>query len=152
MATKTEITINHPLEDLLGIQSGTTQLPITQRASKLVTNDQYDEKDKEIEDQLQEVYDAAMAAFDDQVSSSEVGDPKYAARGKEVAALFLTAALNATKERALMKQHKDKIKVATIKGTGPKTLNQNLIVGDRNEILRHLMGASGENNAQESTD
>jgi len=66
MSTETkevEVIIEHPLEEIFDIESGTTVITRTEKTTELVKSDDYDEKDIEIEDQFQEVYDAALAAF-----------------------------------------------------------------------------------------
>ena len=133
--------IYHPMEDMLDIEPGTTQVPATiERSTELVAHEEFDDKDKEIEEQYQEVYDAAMGAFEQQSMDSEVIEPKYRARNQEVAVQFLNAALQAAKEKGGMKQHKDKLNVAKVKANTAGTTNNNLIVADRNEILKHLGG------------
>jgi len=64
--TEIETLMEHPLEETLGIEPGTTITTKTERSTELATTEQYDEKDEEIEGQLQEIYDAAMAGFEDQ--------------------------------------------------------------------------------------
>ena len=133
--------ISHPLEDVLDIESGTTLLPaLPERNTELVTAEQYDNKDTEIEGQFQEVYDAAMDAYEQQAKDAETVDPKYRARNQEVAVQYLNTALNAAKEKATMKQFKDKIVNDRRSSKGPSTVNNNLVVADRNEILRQIMG------------
>ena len=65
---------------------------------------------------------------------------KYKARVGEVAATMLNVALGAIREQRALKEHKDKLGVTAKNAGTPNTLNQNLIVADRNEILRTLMG------------
>jgi hypothetical protein len=132
--------IEHPMEDILDIEPGTTVVEYTERTTELVTTETFDEKDQEIEGQFQEVYNAAMQAFDSQVDNAELVDPKYKALAQEVAVQFLTTALAAAKEKSSLKQHKDKINIAKIKNVGPRTLNQNVIVADRNDILKKILG------------
>lgn len=133
-----EITKEHPLEEVMGIEPGTTVAAITERSTELVISDEYDDKDSEIEEQFQEVYDAAFQAFEDQADSSETIDPKFRARNSEVGVQFLNTALAAAKEKSNMKQHKDKLTIDKVKNTGPQTLHQNLIVADRNQLLRDI--------------
>ena len=131
-------TINHPLEDVFDIESNTTEIiPMNTSATELVVSEEFDEKDREIDGQFQEVYDAAIAAYDQQAMDAEVIEPKYRARNQEVAVQYLTAALNAAKEKSSMKAHKDKTSIDRKKASTPGSLTQNLIV-DRNDILRAL--------------
>jgi hypothetical protein len=126
--------VEHPLEEMFGIESGTTEMCVeTAHSGELITSDSYDEKDREIEEQFQEVYDAAMTSFADQAGLLLQSDPKYSARNMEVANAFLNTALSAAKEKAVMKAGKDK----NSRESGPKTVNNNLIM-DRNDLLRML--------------
>jgi len=93
------------------------------------------EKDTEIEQQLQDVYKAAMDAFDNQNDVIEEVEGKYVARNAEVAVQFLNAALAALREKSTIKQHKDKLQVTDFANKLPKTVNNNLII-DRNELLK----------------
>lgn len=136
--------IEHPLEQVLDLEEGSTIVPYEGRDTELTIIDEFDEKDQEIEGQFQEVYDAAMSAFDAQARDAETIEPKFRARNEEVAVQYLNTALAAAKEKATMKQHKDKMYNDRKKVPGPKTLNQNLIVADRNEILRHIQGNTDE--------
>lgn len=139
MSTETkeiEVVIEHPLEEVFDIESGTTLVPRTEKTTELVASEEYDDKDNEIEGQFQEVYDAALSAFEDQVAEAEVIEGKYKARNMEVATQLLNTALNAAKEKSSLKQHKDKTAVAKGKLKGGGTTNNTLIVADRNEILK----------------
>lgn len=140
MKTITTIeTIEHPLEALFGIESGTTVVETQQLQSDNVNIDLYDEKDIEIEAQFQEVYDTAMTSFADQAGLLLTSDPKYSARNMEVANSYLNTALAAAKEKATLKLGKEKNR----KDSTPKTVNNNLIM-DRNELLRMLKDRSSE--------
>ena len=110
--TRTEIEslMEHPLEEAFDIEPGTTLTTKTERSTELAVTEQYDEKDREIEDQFQEIYDAAMAAFEDQCAEAEVVEGKYKARNMEVATQLLNSALHAAKEKASQKKEKDKTK------------------------------------------
>ena len=131
-----DIPIEHPLEKVFGIEAGTTMLPTIVRSTELTVVQSYDEKDKEVEGQFQEVYDAAMGAFETQSQETELVEGKYKARSGEVAVQFLNTALEAARSKSQQKQHKDKL-VTTVNGS-PKTVNNNLIVADRNDILKNL--------------
>lgn len=129
-----EVSIQHPLEDVFEIEEGTTMLPKTVTQTEVVKYEPFDEKDEELDQQFQNVHDAAMTAFDEQQEEAEVVDPKYKARNAEVAVQFLNTALNATSAKAQLKQMRDKLEVSKGKlaGDAAKTGVQM----DRNEILR----------------
>lgn len=104
-----EKVISHPCEDVFDIEPGTTTVTVpAPRQTQLVRAEYYDEKDVEIEEQYQEIYDKAMDAFDDIQSDMEGIEGKYKARNNEVGVAFLNAALAAAKEKARLKEHKDK--------------------------------------------
>jgi len=129
-------TINHPAEKFLGIEPGTTVVEYEEKPpTVLVKLDEYDDKDTEIEDQFQVVYDKAMEAFDDQSAEAEMVEGKYKARNAEVAVQYLNAALNAVKEKSDLKRHKDKLTVDMKKADTPNNQTNNLIV-DRNDLIR----------------
>lgn len=135
-----EKTIEHPLEEVFDIAPGSTVVEYKESVpTVLVDHVKYDDKDEEIEEQFQEVYDKAMDAFDMQQEVSETVEGKYVARNAEVAVQFLSAALNAAKEKSHMKQHKDKLGTATgQQGEGAKIINNNLFV-DRNDLLKQIL-------------
>jgi translation elongation factor EF-1beta len=133
-------TIAHPMEDMLDIEAGTTNVPaVPPRESQLTVVDEYDEKDQEIEEQLQEIFDTAMDAYEQQALDIESIEPKYRARNQEVAVQYLNTALSAVKEKSNTKMAKDKMKTKEV-AAGPKTLNQNVIVADRNDLLKQIFG------------
>ena len=131
--------VEHPMEEFLDIEPGTTVVEYQETVpTELVVHTDYDNKDNEIEDQFQEVYDKAMDAFDTQSDITDQVEGKFAARNAEVAAQFLNTALSAAKEKSGMKAHKDKLDVSKIRAGAPGTVNQNLIV-DRNDVLKALL-------------
>lgn len=130
---------SHPLEEVLDIASGTTMVEQTTAVpSKIVTTEVYDDKDKEIEEQLQEVFEAAMTQYELTSGDAELVEGKYKARNSEVAIQALNAALAAINTKANVKTNKDK--VIAKQTSAPNTLNQNLFVGDRNDLLKLLDG------------
>lgn len=132
-----DVAIEHPLEKVFDIEPGTTMVPTIQRTTELTAVHTYDEKDKEVEGQFQEIYDAAMGAFEQQTLDVDSLEGKYKARAGEVAVQYLNTALEAARSKSAQKQHKDKMSIDQGKA-GPKTVNNNLFVGDRNELLRNL--------------
>lgn len=136
-----EINIDHPLDDVFDIEKGSTSLPVVERETELTSVESYDEKDEEIENQFQEIYDCAMDAFD-ATTRNVPGDPKSAGVIGEVSVQYLNTALAAAKEKAELKKHKDKL--SNSKNQSPRTLNQNLIIADRNELLKKIMGENNE--------
>lgn len=137
-----EVLKSHPMEDILGIEPNTTTITTSERTSTDIsetTTEDYDNKDIEIETQFQEVYDLALDAYDSQMNVSGDVEGRYAARNGEVAVQFLNTALAAAKEKSNIKTNKDKLSVAKGKLKGSGTTNNNLIVADRNEILKAMM-------------
>lgn len=141
----TETIIEHPMESVLDITPGTT---VTVREefvpAELVIHEEYDNKDSEIEQQYENIYTAAMQEFETQAGAAELVEGKYKARNAEVAVQFLNAALSAVNGKSALKQHKDKLTVAQRSASTAKTVNNNLVVANRNEILRMLRGNKEE--------
>ena len=139
--TTVETTIEHPLEEAFDIERGTT---IVEREESLplalVEHEEYDNKDKELEDQLEEIRSAAMDAFDAQNDVIETVDGKYAARNAEVAVQFLNTALDAVREKSNLKKHKDKLTIDKATAGKPGTQNTTVNIFDRNELLRLMNG------------
>ena len=137
-----ETPMEHPLEDVFDIETGTTMVEYTEvvpvEAIKPTT---YDDKDGEIEDQLQEIYESAMTQFDTQSEESRSVEGKYKARNGEVAIQALNTALHAVRTKAEVKINKEKLSTKQTGNATPGTVNQNLIIADRNELLKLLDGA-----------
>lgn len=149
----------HPLEDVFNIEPGTTPMPTasTQVSTEMidpatgevikrsVTNvtDSEIEKEERIEDlkidgQIDSIHGAAMNAFESQARLSQEVDPKFAARNAEVAAQYLKIALDAVGTRVDTKYKRAKVRIA--KNEGPRQVQNNLIVADRNDLLKSLFG------------
>lgn len=79
-------------------------------------------------EKIQNVYTSAMEVFRNQIELVQMIDPKYAARNAEVAAQFLKIALDAANAEAKSAQE-----------PSARTVNNNLIVTDRNELLKQLL-------------
>lgn len=140
---KTERPEEHPMELVFDIESGSTVMEYKEVIPDVVVPmPNYDQKDDEIEGKLEEIYAVAMA------NVSEIGDEmgrvegRFKARIGEVTATMLTVALGAVREKAAIKAHKDKMVVSTANVGTPGTVNNNLVVADRNELLRLLLDKS----------
>lgn len=127
------------LEDVFDLMPGTTTKDI------VVVDEQptfkpseYDEKDGEIDEQFQEVYNKALAAFEFQMERADSTDvdPKYVARMHEVAAGYLNTALAAAKEKAGLKSGKDKI-TAVMKKAASVT-NNNTVIMTHSDAIKAL--------------
>ena len=129
--TQTEKEISHPLEEIFDIEDSKTIVTYTEVKTELVPHEPFDNKDKELEEQLQDLYDKALEAFENQQDAGDSMEAKYRARNAEVAVQYLKTALEAVHEKRVLKEHKDKI---TIKEKGGTT-NNNLIIGDHNALM-----------------
>jgi len=138
---KKEKIVEHPLEQVFDIEEQTTIVEYTEVVpSEVLPSVGYDEKDNDIEEKLESIYTSAMGGANEIAEQIETVEGKYKARMGEVTATMLNVALGAVREKSLLKQHKDKLGVTLKTTANPKTLNQNLIVADRNEILRLISG------------
>ena len=148
----------HPLESVFNIQAGTT--PPLSTSSAQVTNEMLDPatgeiverktegvtdnelaKEERIEDlkidgQIDVIHGAAINAFEAQHRLSQEVDPKFSARNAEVAAQYLKIALDAVGTRVDTKFKRAKIRAEA--NAGPRQVQNNLIVADRNDLLKNL--------------
>lgn len=133
---KVEQETDHPLEEFFNIKPGTTVVEHVERSSELTVVDHsaYDDKDKEIESQFEEVYDAAMETFHDTIEQLDDIEPKYKNKSREVAVQFLNAALAAAEKKAVMKANKDKLESKA----STNNYTQNNLIFDRNELLKSI--------------
>lgn len=143
----TEITTD-TLEDVFDLTPCTTTKDIVVVENQpIIRPEDYDDKDGEIDEQFQEVYDKAMSAFEYQMERADSTDvePKYVARMHEVAAGYLNAALAAAKEKAAIKSNKDK-NATTMKKTAALTQNNTMIVthGSLLDMLSKQFGEPGK--------
>ena len=127
---------SHPLEEMLNIEEGTTMVPSSKRSTDMVVKAEYDEKDDEIDEQFQEVYDLALDAFEAQAQEAELVEGKYKARNGEIAAQYLNTALAAAREKSDLKQGKDKLAIAANKLKPGDVGDGKKIIADFSEILR----------------
>lgn len=135
---KTKV-IEHPMEEVLDIEPGTTVVEYTETLpAEPVKMPTYDDKDVEIETKLEEVYASAMGNVTTVADEMERVEGKYKARIGEVTAAMLNVALGAVREKRELKKHKDQIDLEVANSGAPRTVNNNLVVADRNEILRIL--------------
>ena len=116
-----------------------TTLPNTAVAPTEAPADVKDSDDELIEGRIDQVYDAAMQAFETQTSYTEVIEPRYAARNAEVAANYLNIALAAANSRAKVKNDRKRSNAQFVPygQPGGKTTN-NLIVASREDVLRMI--------------
>lgn len=99
-------------------------------------NNVYDEKDNEIESQLETIYKKAINAFDDYTELIDLIEGKYKARNSEVAVLYLNAALSAINAKKDFKMNKDKLNKKN-ESSGPRVINNNLIT-NTNDLIKLL--------------
>lgn len=142
MKVKTEEKfISHPMEDVLGIEANTTITEFREIIPETpVDMPFYDEKDDEIEHKLEEIYGLALGTASLVTDELERVEGRYKASLGETATQSLNIALGAVREKRMMKEHKDKLQLQQAKSKipGSVTNNNNLIVANRNEILKML--------------
>jgi hypothetical protein len=132
----------HPLDEVFGIDyEEEMQLEIeddyalVQTEQLPVQADQKDADDVEIERKIDEVFSQAMDAFARQNDFVDIVEPKFAARNAEVAAGYLSIALNAATSRAKIKS--DRKRASTFIPQAGKTTN-NILVASREEIMKMI--------------
>ena len=168
---KYKMTKANPLENVFDIEPGSTPIfhdlhpelainTISERGSSLIdpttgevlsrssdpNQDEIDREERiedlEIDSQLTLIHNHAISAFEKSARMAEEVDPKFAARNAEVAAQYLNIALNAVNSRVDTKFKRQKTRLAMGAGSSPQSVHQNIIIADRNEILKQLLGKS----------
>ena len=141
---KTKIT--NPLDELFNtlptkLEDDDEYVPMTEGAlasiepTTEVVAVEKDEEDIEIDRKVDEVYTAAIDAFNNQTAYMEVIEPRYAARNAEVAANYLNIALNAASVRAKVKGDRKK-NAAFVPFSNNKTNGS--VVASREDIMRMI--------------
>lgn len=142
-----QVATTHTLEGLFDIEPGSTMVnrlvvaePEPDEEIEVAAAPLYDDKDAEIDNQFQQVFNAAFMTFEAQRMSTEGMNPQFQARALEVAQQFLTTALAAAAEKAKLKAAKDKIvkPVANVNNT------TNNLVMDRDSMLKMLMNSKAD--------
>lgn len=142
---------DHPLDSVFGISSDDVEYDIEKDYSltqvsqepiqpnpNVPAPDPKDEDDLLIEKRIDQVYDAAIEAFEQQNSYLEVIEPRYAARNAEVAANYLNIALAAANSRAKVKSDRKRANQSFIPFANGGKNTTNVIVANREEILKAI--------------
>lgn len=133
--------VSHPLEEVFDLPQNSTMAPVQVERQDIVeisdSDEMINEEDRQIAAQLSTVYAYAVEAYENQINLTQEIDPKFAARNAEVAAQFLKIALDSVSDRAKIRHNKLKLKV---EGGTPESVTNQLIVADRNELLRIMKG------------
>lgn len=138
--------IEHPLEEVFDLDAGTTMVEYSEvLPAEVVAMPNYDQKDDEIEGKLEEIYTTAMGQVAVIGDEMERVEGRFKARIGEVTATMLNVALGAVREKSVLKMHKDKLTPAQQAASTPHTVNNNLIVADRNELLRLMIDKAAAN-------
>lgn len=151
--------IQHPLADTFNLDDSYNSDPLEGTDLTHIDRDPYaavpqsalpakpiedDVEDKEISGKIDEIYGAAMEAYQNQTAFVEILEPRYAARNAEVAAGYLNTALNAVSLKAKVKNEKRKLSSgqAGFIPYGNNTTN-NVVVADRNQLLKMMAEGNG---------
>jgi hypothetical protein len=139
MIVKTdERLITHPFEEILDITPHSTLTEFREIVVDTpVEMPNYDQKDDEIEQKIEEVYALALGTVSLLSDSIDTVEGRYKASLAEQASANLGIALGAIKEKRLLKEHKDKLHSSRSKGPAPGNITNN-IIGSRNDILQLL--------------
>lgn len=146
--------MKHPLEDVFNIEEGSfnptssVEFDIEKEYAMADVNqpsnvaaepppDVKDEDDIDTEKKIDEIYNSALATFQNQIAYTEIIEPRYAARNAEVAATYLNIALSAVTSKAKIKVDRKKVAQFIPYANGGKTTN-NIVVADRNDILKMI--------------
>lgn len=133
---------SHPLEQVFDLEVHSTNIPIPQPVSTeafpATTSIRYDEKDDSIELELTNVHAEAMAIASEMKTQMAFADPRGLARMGEVSIQALNTALDAVKQKADIKKHKDKLSTSNGVDSISNITNNTLIV-DRGALLDRIM-------------
>lgn len=126
----------HALEEFLNIEPLEIE-KIQYEGKELKPHEDYDDKDGELEEQMELIFKKAMSGYLNLDAILDGVEPKYRARLAEVALAYLNTSLNAVNSKAKQKETKDKIlaKEKTAPAGGKNTTNY-VFTGDRNEAVR----------------
>ncbi len=138
--------LKHPLDSVFGISENKTEDEINSSYEMLDVAQQpttppediKDEDDKLIEGRIDEVYNAAISAFNQQVSFTEIIEPRYAARNAEVAANYLNIALAAANSRAKVKVDRKRANQSFVPYNNGGKMTNNILIANREEILKMI--------------
>jgi len=134
-------TTEHPLEEFFDIDPGTTEVVSYEQKTELVKAEEYDQKDDEIEQNFQDIYDKSISAYQNMQEQMDDIDPRYMARVQEVANQLLNTATAAAALKLKLKEHKDKLMIAKNKLGGAAKTNQPIII-DTNALIEQLKAQS----------
>lgn len=136
------INVSHPLEQVFDLETNSTQrsvvTPTPVETLPAVVTAQYDQKDNSIEAELSAVHTEAMAVANEMKSQMSFADPRGLPRMGEVAIQALNTALDAIKQKADIKKHKDKIALTGGAESVNNVTNNTLII-DRSALLDRIM-------------
>lgn len=137
--------MRHPLEDVFGMEDDTmdrdyavADVAVEGVVSDSPPVDHKDEDDVEIEKRIDEVYKAAIDAFNNQTAYTEIIEPRYAARNAEVAAGYLNIALAAANSRSKAKTDRKRANQSFIPHGGQGKTTNNIVIANREEVLRMI--------------
>lgn len=126
----------HPLDALFDIAPSVIDYPeedVTQ-----VIDASYDDKDVDLDAELSSIAKIAKDTFFEQKVHISQVEPKYRGEMLNATTNLLNTALQAIKEKAELKKHKDKIVSRQGKLTIANSENTNIIVADRNTLLEQM--------------
>jgi len=136
------VNVSHPLEQVFDLEENSTQrsliAPTPIEPLPAVVTAQYDEKDSSIDGELAAVQAEAMAVANEMKQQMAYADPRALPRMGEVAIAALGTALEAIKQKADIKKHKDKL--ATSGGIDSvNNVTNNTLIIDRSALLDKIM-------------
>jgi hypothetical protein len=133
---------SHPLEQVFDLEANSTQrslvTPTPVETLPAIVTAQYDQKDSSIDTELAAVHAEAMAVANEMKSQMAFADPRGLPRMGEVAIQALNTALDAIKQKADIKKHKDKLAASGGIDSVNNVTNNTLII-DRSALLDKIM-------------
>ena len=115
----------------------TTEIAKREPKPKAPAIEAYDDRDDTIEDLYTNIHDTALDTHERIMDDIDDIDPKYGARNYEVAASYLTIALNAADKRARLKEHKDKLVNKTTKASSTNIVAKTITI-NTTDLIKQL--------------
>lgn len=135
----------NPLDDVFDMETYNSDLDIEKdyavaevSQSPSLPEDHKDTDDILVEKRIDEIYDAAITAFNNQTAYTEIIEPRYAARNAEVAANYLNIALAAANSRAKVKTDRKRANSSFVPYANNGKTTNNIVIANREEILKMI--------------
>lgn len=143
------------IENVLGVPSGTTEIEETKVNLIPVEYEEYDDKDRELEEDYVDIQERALELYETVLDKLDDASPDKIARLVEVATAVLNTSLTAVEKRRIQKEVKDKILEKQRSSKNPKrggNTTNNIVVGTHSDLISLIAQAKEAENIIEHDD